>query len=71
MRKLDSYDTILANEIEVGDFIAVAGNEFEVRDILSTPDHNEVRLAVTNIATDIEDELSLLYDLRVDLVAEL
>lgn len=68
---MDSYDTILASEIETGDFIRVGGNDYEVRDNLNTADPHEVRIAVTDIATDIEDELSLRFDTRVDLVAEL
>lgn len=68
---MTAYDSVLASEIESGDFIRVAGSEFEVLDILDTADPNEIKFRVTNLATDTEDELSVLYDLRVDLVAEL
>lgn len=66
---MDVIDTVSADQIEVGDFISVAGFRGEVLNVVDDGEHIIVTFANEDLAGD-RDELALEYWLTVDLLGD-
>lgn len=66
---METIDTVTADQIEVGDFISVAGFKGEVLNVVDDGEHIMVTFANEALSGD-RDELALEYWLTVDLLGD-
>lgn len=65
---METYDTVQADQLEVGDFISIDGEPVEIRDILDTPDPDAVSLRVYSHEDNDTKTVDLPFDYDVDLL---